>query len=225
MSLLLVEPLRKFNMRLKSFNLTLGKEDKSSSSHFAAARVVDLIIPRVENRILAVFKDIALVLSFAILTAICAKLKLEIGAVPITMQTFVVLLAGALLGSKKGALSQLTYLTMGFWGIPWFARGGGIQYVFSPTFGYLIGFVFAAYFVGRLSERGWDRDFKTAILAMLIGNIVLYIPGLFWLAKFIGVGKVLAVGLYPFLIGDLLKVFLASSVLPMGWKILKNYGR
>jgi biotin transporter BioY len=130
--------------------------------------------------------------------------------------------AGALLGSKRGALSQVTYLLFGLAGLPWFARGGGLAYIFSPTFGYLIGFVLAAFFVGWLCERGFDRKVKTAILAMLIGNILIYIPGLFWLAKFIGFKKVLAVGLYPFIPGDLLKILLAGLVLPMGWKLLKR---
>jgi len=118
--------------------------------------------------------------------------------------------------------SQLTYLLMGLAGLPWFARGGGIQYIMSPTFGYIIGFVLAAYFIGWICERGFDRQLKTAILAMLFGNIILYIPGLFWLAKFVGLGKVLSIGFYPFVIGDLLKIFLAGSILPIGWKFIKR---
>ena len=190
----------------KNFNLTL----------------VDIITPKIENKALAIAKDIALVLSFAILTGIAANLKIEIGPIPITMQTFAVLLAGALLGSKRGALSQLTYLSLGLAGLPWFARGGGISYIMSPTFGYIIGFVLAAYFVGWLCEGGFDRQVKTAILAMLIGNILLYIPGLLWLAKFFGFEKVLAFGFYPFIIGDLLKILLAGLILPLGWEFIKR---
>jgi biotin transporter BioY len=196
-------------MRLKNFevkNLTL----------------IEAVLPRVENKILEITKDVVLVLSFAILTGISAKLKIEIEPVPITFQTFAVLLSGALLGSKKGAISQLTYLLMGLSGLPWFARGGGISYLLSPTFGYIVGFIFTAFFVGWLSERGFDRQIVTAILAMLIGNILLYIPGLFWLARFVGLGKVLSVGFYPFIIGDLLKILLAGLTLPMGWKFIKK---
>ena len=184
--------------------------------------LVDAIIPRIEGETLSLAKDIALVLSFAVLTGISAKLKIEIGAVPITMQTFTVLLSGAILGSKRGVASQLTYLLMGLAGVSWFSRGGGIQYILSPTFGYIIGFVFAAYFVGWLCEKGFDRKIKTAILAMLFGNILIYIPGLFWLARFVGFGKVLSIGFYPFIIGDLLKILLAGLVLPMGWKFIKK---
>ena len=184
--------------------------------------LIDILIPRIENKILILAKDVILVLSFAILTGVSAKLKIEIGPVPLTMQTFAVLISGALLGSKRGLVVQLTYLSMGLAGLPWFARGGGVQYIMSPTFGYILGFVLTAYFVGCLAERGWDRNLKTAILAMLIGNIVIYIPGLFWLAKFIGFGKVLTVGFYPFIIGDLLKILLAGTILPFAWKILRK---
>jgi len=184
--------------------------------------LIDILIPRIEDKTLALIKDIALVLSFATLTGICAKLKIEIGIVPITMQTLAVLLSGALLGSKRGALSQLTYLSIGLAGLPWFARGGGMAYIMSPTFGYIIGFVLAAYLVGYLAEKGLDRSLKTAILALLIGNIILYIPGLLWLAKFVGFGKVLAVGFYPFIPGDLLKILLAGTILPISWKFIRD---
>jgi len=165
------------------------------------------------DRTSSLMKDVVLVLSFAFLTGISAVMKVEIGAVPITMQTFVVLLSGALLGSKKGALSQLTYLLMGLSGIFWFARGGGIAYLLSPTFGYIIGFVLASFVVGWLYEKGMGKRIETAVMAMLIGNIVLYIPGLLWLSRFIGFGKVLLIGFYPFVLGDLLKSTLAGLLL------------
>jgi biotin transporter BioY len=183
--------------------------------------LIDAILPRIESKSLALLKDFLLVLSFTFLTAISAKLKIEIGPVPITMQTFAVLLSGALLGAKRGALSQIFYLLGGLAGIPWFARGGGIAYLMSPTFGYIIGFVLAAFVVGFLCERGFDRKVESAILAMLIGNILIYFPGLLWLAKFVGWQKVLAVGLYPFIIGDIIKLLLAGSILPLGWKLIK----
>lgn len=189
---------------------------------FKNLTLIEAILPRIENKVLVAIKDIVLVLSFAILTGICAKLKIEIGPIPITMQTFAVLLSGALLGSKRGAASQITYILMGLSGSPWFSRGGGIAYLMSPTFGYIIGFVMAAYLVGWLAERGWDKNFEKAILAMLIGNILIYIPGLFWLVKFVGFGKVLSVGFYPFIIGDLLKILLAGLLLPIGRPFIKK---
>jgi len=183
---------------------------------------IDTILPIPGSKTLAIAKDIILVLSFSIITGLAAKLKIEIGAVPITMQTLVVLLSGALLGSKRGALSQVTYLFFGLAGIPWFARGGGMAYLLSPTFGYIIGFVFAAFLVGWLCEKGFDRKIKTAMISMLIGNLLLYIPGLLWLARFVEFEKVLAIGLYPFIPGDLMKILLAGLILPLGWKFIKR---
>jgi len=184
--------------------------------------LIDAILPKVESKALIFLKNAVLVFSFTILTGICAKLKIEIGPVPITLQTFAVLLSGALLGAKRGALSQIFYLLGGLAGIPWFSRGGGISYLMSPTLGYIIGFVLAAFFVGFLCERGFDRKVESAILAMLLGNILIYLPGLLWLARFVGLEKVLLVGFYPFIFGDLIKLFLASLILPFSWKIAKK---
>jgi len=185
--------------------------------------LIEAILPKIENKTISLIKDAFFVLSFAILTGICAKLKIEIGPVPITMQTFAVLLSGALLGSKKGALAQITYLLLGLAGLPWFARGGGMTYIFSPTFGYIVGFILASYLVGWLCENGFDREIKRTILAMLVGNVLLYIPGILWLARFVGFEKALEVGLYPFIFGDLLKIFLASLFLSISWQLVKKF--
>ncbi len=170
--------------------------------------------------------DVVLVAGFACLTAAFAQISFWIGPVPVTGQTFAVLLAGALLGSRRGALSQLTYLAVGADGIPyWFALGGppGIARLVGPTGGYLIGFVAVAFVVGWLAERGWDRRVGTAALAMLAGEIVLYIFGLSWLAHFVSGGAVLQAGLYPFVIGDLIKVAAAALILPSGWLLLRRF--
>ena len=170
--------------------------------------------------------DAVLVVGFACLTAAFAQISFWIGPVPITGQTFAVLLAGALLGSRRGALSQLTYLAIGATGIPhWFALGGpiGIARLIGPTGGYLIGFVAVAFVVGWLAERGWDRRVWTAALAMLAGEVVLYVFGLSWLAHFVPGEAVLQAGLYPFVVGDLIKVFAAALVLPSGWLLLRRF--
>ena len=186
-----------------------------------------------KTKIGTITKNIVLVISFAVLTALCAQIKLEVGIVPITMQTFMVLLSGALLGSKRGALSQLSYLLMGLAGVPWFSRGGGLGYILSPTFGYIIGFVFAAFIVGFLCEKGLGKQVRTAVLAMFAGNITIYVFGLSWLAKFacpeanlfcfgVGFGEILAIGFYPFILGDIIKILLAGLALPLGWKAIKK---
>jgi len=161
-----------------------------------------------------------LVVSFALLTAVCAKIKLQIGIVPITMQTFAVILSGLLLGSRRGALSQITYLFGGLSGILWFSLGGGMAYLMSPTLGYIVGFIFAAFIAGKLAERGWDRKLITTGLAMIIGLSIVYFFGLLWLARFVPADRLLAAGLIPFLPGEVLKVLLAGLLLPLGWKLI-----
>mgnify|MGYP005856299119 CR=1 FL=1 len=183
--------------------------------------LVDAIVPR-----RGLLWDVALVLGFACLTALCAQISFWIGPVPISGQTFAVLLCGALLGSKRGALSQLSYLTIGATGIPfWFALGGtpGIARLIGPTGGYLFGFVIAAFVVGWLAERGWDRHVWSAIVAMFAGSIVIYLVGLSWLSFYIPKDKLLQAGLYPFVIGDLVKIVLAAVLLPSGWLISRKF--
>jgi len=182
---------------------------------------MDVAIPRT-----GFLLDVALVVGFACLTAICAQISFWIGIVPISGQTFGVLLAGAFLGSRRGALSQLGYLAIGATGIPyWFALGGplGIARLVGPTGGYLIGFVAVAFVIGWLAERGWDRQVWKAVLAMLAGSAVLYIFGLSWLAHFVPGGTVLQVGLYPFIVGDLVKIAAVALALPSGWMLLRRY--
>lgn len=159
----------------------------------------------------SLIKDIVSVLFFSILTGISAGLKIEIGPVPITMQTLVVLLSGAYLGSKKGAISQLAYLTVGITGIPWFSRGGGLSYILSPTFGYLIGFISASYMVGFFIKK--NRNIFNIIKSLIVGNFFVYSFGILWLSRIFGLSKSLAIGLYPFILGDILKMFLAIIIL------------
>jgi len=166
-----------------------------------------------------------LVLGFACLTALCAQISFWIGPVPITGQTFAVLLSGILLGSRRGALSQLSYLAIGATGIPyWFALGGppGVIRLIGPTGGYLIGFVIAAFVIGWLAEKGWDRHVWKAIPAMFIGCAAYYVFGLLWLLKFVPQDMVLQTGLYPFIIGDLIKIVTAAVIIPSGWILLQR---
>ncbi|MBE9179600.1 biotin transporter BioY [Oculatella sp. LEGE 06141] len=168
--------------------------------------------------------DLLLILGGSLLIGLSAQvaIPLPFSPVPITGQTFAVLLAGALLGSRRGSLCVLTYLAEGLAGLPVFVGTGGIGHFLGPTGGYLIGFVVAAYAVGQLAERGWDKRFITSLLAMLLGNVVIYTVGLLWLSRFVGAERVLTLGLYPFVIGDLLKIALATGLLPIGWKVLNS---
>lgn len=149
------------------------------------------------------------------------SLRLPFSPVPITGQTLGVLLVGALLGSRRGVLSVLAYLGQGAIGLPVFAGGaGGISHLLGPTTGYLAGFICGAYLTGMLAERGWDRRAGTTLLAMLLGNVAVYLFGLSWLSIFVGGGRVLQDGLYPYIPGDLAKLAVAAVLLPSGWSLL-----
>ena len=149
-------------------------------------------------------------------------IPLHFSPVPLTGQTLAVLLAGALLGSRRGSLCLLLYLAEGTVGLPVFAGGrAGLAHLVGPTGGYLVGFIASAFLTGLLAERGWDRRAATTLAAMLLGNAVIYAFGLPWLAYFVGSGRALASGLLPFIPGDLLKLLLAAALLPSGWKLLR----
>jgi biotin transport system substrate-specific component len=191
----------------------------------ATLTIADLLRPD-EKRAAAVY-DICLVISSSLLIALCAHIKilLPFSPVPVTAQTFAVLMTGALLGARRGALAVLAYIIQGALGLPVFALGGGLAVLLGPTGGYIIGFVPAAYLTGYLAQKGWDRRIGTTILAMVFGNLVIYACGLFWLSLLTGMSKsVLTAGLYPFVVGDLVKIALAAAVLPAGWKLLKYGG-
>ena len=159
------------------------------------------------ERKLAGLYDIALIFGGSLLIALCAQIAIG-WPVPFTGQTFAVLLTGALLGSRRGVLSVLVYLAEGVAGLPVFSMGrSGFVMLLGPTGGYLVGFVAAAYVTGLLAEKGWDRRVGTTILAMVFGNAVIHAFGLAWLCCLMGVNRtVLTVGLYPFIVGDILKI-------------------
>lgn len=164
-----------------------------------------------------------LVMSFALLTALMAQIEIHLGwtPVPITGQTFAVLLAGAALGSRLGAASQLAYVGMGLF-LPFYAGGDqGWSVLSGASGGYLIGMVVAAFVVGHLAERSQDRSFLTSIPAMLFGSAIVYAFGVPWLAHVADMSAADAIskGLEPFVIGDALKSLAAGALLPAAWKI------
>ena len=158
---------------------------------------------------------------------ISAKIQVPFYPVPMTIQTFVVFLIGVAFGWRLGAVTLLLYMAEGAAGLPVFAgtpeKGIGLTYMAGPTGGYLLGFVIAALIVGWLAQRGWDRNVLKTIVAMLLGTVVIYLPGVLWLGATIGWDKpVLDYGLTPFLLGDAFKIALAAAVLPLTWKILRR---
>ena len=171
------------------------------------------------------FYDVALVLGGSLFIALSAQiaLLLPFSPVPVTGQTMAVLLVGALLGSRRGALSVLAYLAEGAMGLPVFSAGGaGILWMLGPTGGYLLGFVPAAFVTGWLAERGWDRRIGSALAMMLAGDVTLYLVGVPYLASLVGLDRALALGFVPFVVGDLCKLLLAAALLPSGWRLLQR---
>lgn len=167
---------------------------------------------------------VSLVIGFALLTALMAQIEIPLWftPVPITGQTFSVLLAGAALGWKAGAASMGLYVALGAIGLPFYSGGeGGWAVATGATGGYLLGFVIAAALVGFLAERGQDRNIITAVAAFLAGNAVIYLFGVGWLASFLDIGAIEAMelGLIPFVIGDLVKIALAGIALPTAWRL------
>jgi biotin transport system substrate-specific component len=171
-------------------------------------------------------KSVALVVGFSLLTAAAAQVVVPLPwtPVPLTGQTFAVLLTGALLGPRLGALAMLAYLVEGAAGLPFFRGGaGGVTHFAGATAGYLFAFPAAAYVTGYLSEQGWDRRFVTAAAAMALGSIVILACGWAWLALMLkGGAEAFRLGVAPFLPGDVLKVALAAAVLPSGWALLRR---
>jgi biotin transport system substrate-specific component len=182
--------------------------------------LIDRVIPR------SFVNDLALILSGAVLTAVAAQIAIPMWPVPITGQTFAVLLVGAVLGASRGAISMIAYFSMGAAGLPVFT-GMVSGITFGTTFGYLVGFIAAAAVVGWLAQLNWQKKVTGVLASFLIGNSVIYLFGLPWLAFALSnlnlasdLSAVVAAGLVPFLIGDAIKMVLAAAALPLAWKYL-----
>lgn len=166
-------------------------------------------------------RALALIVLGSLLLTLSAKVQVAFWPVPMTMQTFAVLVIGAAYGSTLGAATVAVYLAQGALGLPVFAKGGGLAYLSGPTGGYLLGFLLAAWLVGRLAERGLDRSWRTALPMLLLGELAIFLLGVGWLATLIGPEKAWTAGLVPFLPGEALKVALAMAVLPLAWRTVE----
>ena len=199
--------------------------------------IIDVIIP-VDGYYARISRDVALIILFALITAGAARVSVHLPftPVPITGQTLAVLLAGATLGSRRGSAAMVLYAVGGSQ-FNMFAGGsdaifhwqaGSSGYIFGITTGssgllwdlasggYIVGFIPAAFVVGFLCERGWDTK-SWIMVAMLAGNVVLYVPGLIQLSLFVPDGKVMEYGLYPFIAGDMIKLYIAAISMPAAW--------
>lgn len=186
-----------------------------------APTIYSRTFPRISERM----RDITLILLGSWLVAVFAQVEIPLpfSPVPITGQTFAVLLVGAMLGSKRGAATMLAYIFQGLAGLPFFAGGAsGVGILTGATAGYLAGFIVAAYIVGLLAERGLERSFKTSIVPFLVGTVIIYAFGVAWLSIVVGsFAKALEFGLLPFVIGDAIKLFVAAAILPSAWKMVR----
>ena len=177
-----------------------------------------------------VLRGVALALLGTAAMTVAAKIQVPFYPVPMTMQTMVVLVLGMAYGWRLAGATMLLYLLEGALGLPVFvgtpAKGIGIAYIMGSTGGYLLGFVFAAIVCGWLAERGWDRSVWRTVLALLIGNALIYVPGLLWLGALFGWDKpILSWGLYPFVLGDLTKLAMAAALMPLAWQLSRRIGR
>ncbi|ABG32118.1 biotin transporter BioY [Roseobacter denitrificans] len=174
---------------------------------------------------------VLVVLGIAVL-AVAANIKVPVPGSPVLMNmgTFAVLTIGAAYGARLGLTTIMGYMIIGALGFDIFqsstAELNGIEYMMGSTGGYLVGYVMATVLLGALAQRGWDRSMVWMAVAMLIGNIVLYVPGLLWLGQLYGWDQpILAWGLTPFLLGDALKLLLAAILLPLVWKLVGDARR
>lgn len=196
----------------------------------------DFLVPvQLGERLSSRARDLILVVLGAVLIALTANISIPVpgSPVPVTGQTFSVLLVGGALGFRRGLSSAALYLLMGLF-LPVYAQhrsgpavfgwidAGGVH--LGATGGYLLGFLLASSVVGRLAELGWDRHLGAALAAMALGNALIYGVGLPWLAVAAGLGpqETLAKGLFPFLIGDALKLVAAGAILPLGWWTIRR---
>jgi len=168
-------------------------------------------------------RQVGLVIGFSLLTALSAQIVVPVGPIPITGQTFAVLLTGALLGSRLGAITMIVYLIEGASGLPFFSGGhGGIVHLMGPTGGYLVAFPAAAFITGAFAEHEWDRKFLTAAAAMAIGSLVIMFSGWLWFSLVMRTSPALTLfnTVLKFIPGDIFKICLAAAALPSGWKLV-----
>jgi biotin transport system substrate-specific component len=187
--------------------------------------------PTIVDRLLTrgIVTDIVLIATGAAVTAIAAQISLPLWPVPITGQTFAVLLVGSALGALRGGLSLALYLVLGVVGLPVFADSGSGSLFASPTGGFIVGYVFAAALTGWLAQRQWDRRFTGTLVSFAAGSLVIYAIGLPWLfAVLAGAGTedplaaTIHGGLLPFVIGDALKALVAAALLPRVWRLVPS---
>ena len=197
----------------------------------SSRRVLADVIARPSARGRAFALDAALVLTGAAVVAVLAQVSIPLWPVPITGQTLGVIVVGAALGSRRGAAAMITYLLVGLAGLPVFADfTGTVAAVAKPSFGYVIGFIFAAFVAGWFAERAWDRRPALAFLGFAIASVMPFLFGIPYLAFILNVVmgadltflQILEAGLFPFIIGGIIKAGLAALIIPGAWALVRK---
>ncbi len=173
----------------------------------------------------ALIYDILLIVGGSIFIALSAQIAIPVpfSPIPITGQTFAIILTGAFLGSRLGSLVVLAYLLEGAAGLPVFAQAHfGIVHLLGPTGGYLLGFVPAAFVVGYLAEQGWGKSFFRSLIMMSLGTIIIFVVGLTWLSVALTSANIMTFGFYPYLTGALIKIFTAALIFSSSGKFLSS---
>jgi biotin transport system substrate-specific component len=205
--------------------IAIPRLDRSTAAD-RGLTIADFLVPiRLGERLNARARDVVLVVAGALFIFLTSKVVIPVAGspVPITGQTFGVLMVGGALGLRRGAVGVALYVLLGVVGLPFFAEGkGGLTVIWGATGGYLIGFILAGAVVGRLAELGWDRKIGGALGAMVVGSAMIYAVGLPWLKVVTGltVEETIAQGLTPFLIGDAIKIILAAVLFPAAWWVV-----
>ncbi|GCE47714.1 biotin transport system substrate-specific component [Thermosporothrix hazakensis] len=199
---------------------------------YRKATLADYVLPEPSSQRLALVRDSGLIIGASLLLALSSKaqIPLPFTPVPLTLQTLVVMLIGAALGSKRGALAILLYLAEGAIGLPVFARGGGLVYLLGPTAGYIISWPIAAFVVGLLCEKRLERSYLTSVLAMIPASLIIHAFGVAWLALlslnvshnlWLSLQSAAMAGTVPFIPGDILKIFVAAALMPTIWHLVR----
>lgn len=198
----------------------------STTTSALGSTLIDRLWPAAER---SMARTMALLALGNLLLWASAKVQVPMWPVPMTMQSFAILVIGFAYGMRLGAATVALYLVEGAAGLPVFAgtpeRGIGLAYMMGPTGGFLLGFLIVAALMGWLAERGWDRTLPKIVAALAIGTGLLFVPGVLWLAVLIGWSKAVAAGLTPFVVGSIVKLALAAALLPTASKALAARGR
>jgi|TARA_B100001741_G_scaffold311943_1_gene314148 biotin transport system substrate-specific component len=182
---------------------------------------VEIIINKLNKNKVFNLTNLSTVLFGSILLIISSKIKIDLYPVPMTLQPLAVLMIAMLYGRNLATATIGVYILQGLLGLPVFAYGGGLMYIFGPTGGFIIGFLISGIVLGELADRGWGKRFITSIVCMLLGLLIIYFFGILQLTLIKGFEYAILKGFYPFLIGDLYKLLIAGILVPYIWKLAK----